>query len=57
MKTDLKLVNFVASYFYNFKKDPEKDLKSHIKDCVELYEKQLADERRDNPHHHTNRLD
>lgn len=61
-----KFINYVASYFYNrgYWKDRygsdklnENEYKQFLEDCLECYKKSLADERKESPHHHTNRLD
>jgi len=59
-----KFTNYVASYFYSkgFCKDrstkfTESEYKQFLEDCFESYKKVLEDERKESPHHHTNRLD
>lgn len=63
---DLELLNYIASYFYNrgYWKDrygstqlDQNEYKQFMEDCLESYKKILEEERKESPHHHTNRLD
>lgn len=66
MKKEL-LVEFTASYFYHkgyqdaklgLVDDPKcKNLSELIKDCLKAYKEEIDEKRKENPHHHTNRLD
>ena len=61
------LVEFVASYFY--KKGHKNAKLAHtdvldsdtlsdlLKDCKKAYKEDIDEQRKQNPHHHTNRLD
>lgn len=65
---DIQFAEYVATHFYKkgyeeghnekVKSDISKKLNKLVKECVENYKKHLIEElRKDNPHHHTNRLD
>ena len=65
---DVQLVEYVANHFYNkgyedgqnekVQYNRNKKLDKMIKECIESYKIHLIEElRKDNPHHHTNRLD
>ena len=65
---DVQLAEYVAKYFYDkgyedghnekVQYNRNKKLDSMIKECIENYKTLLIEElRKDNPHHHTNRLD
>lgn len=63
-----RFINYVAAYFYikgygkgRFGSDQldldTAEYKQLMDDCFKSYQKVLEDERKDSPHHHTNRLD
>ena len=65
---DIKFAEYLTAYFYNkgyedgqnekVKYDRKKIFSKMLKDCIDEYKKQLAEEiRKDNPHHHLNRFD
>jgi hypothetical protein len=69
MKKDL-LLEFTASYFYkkgyedskpdllnNYNDLERKSISESIKDCLKAYKEEIKEQRKSNPHHHSNRLD
>ena len=60
-------LEFVTSYFYkkgynDAKSDPvvnanQKTMSEYMTDCKKAYKVEIDEKRKDNPHHHTNRLD
>lgn len=68
IKLDTQLAEYVAMHFYKkgyedgqnekVKYSREKKIHKMVVDCLEEYKIYSAEElRKDNPHHHTNRLD